>query len=451
MRLELFHKHRSTSINGNTIEQITQDLCESVNWFRMDPDRNVSDEEKQQIISRFTALSGKEELSGSRVCLPLRFFVSESDHKKPLRVGLEAEYARDVRSSESTPNKLKYEQVVGKILTKNAVLINIKLDGVKDNSALLELECRPFSLDSEEFSQQLQIIDIVKKAISGVEQGSSVQEMIRDLKLESDNAEICVEPQNPLVFKTKTLSVGPFVQITLELPLSCFGDPDDTAILDLVENPGERNLLVHARRAATDLVEILKPMASELHGHLYKIDSIKLAKLRGYWAQTIIQACQVIHYDKKKESVRFHIRAAGPISLSARDVNLLNIFFNEENRRYSRAHQAFKTTLEQALEEGLIQIAAGGSLKNRSDDISWMIMSVMTPCSNFAPNSLQFKSDSFFGARNLEFRYGMTLVELRTVHSSLNKGILEHNVKSYERIKDAQALPEFRPKKTFSI
>lgn len=135
----------------------------------------------------------------------------------------------------------------------------------------------------------------MKEAISGVEQGSSVQEMIRDLKLESDNAEICVEPQNPLVFKAKTLRVGPFVQITLELPLSRFGDPDDTAILDLVENPGERNLLVHARRAATALVEILRPMASELHGHLYKIDSIKLAKLRGYWTQTIMQACQVIH------------------------------------------------------------------------------------------------------------------------------------------------------------
>jgi hypothetical protein len=451
VRFELFHKNRKTPIIGNTREEIIEDLYESINWFRWKQNKPITEEEKQQIISRMTAIETKKGLSNSHIyLLPLSFFVSEPFDTQPLRIGLEAEYARGIQTAEPTQNQIKYDQIVGKIFYEEAVLIHIKLDGVQGNSAILELECRPFSVDSKEFLQQLLIIRSVKKAISEAEEGSNVQNMIRNLNLKSNKIKICVELENSLLFKAKTISLGPFVQVTLELPLSRFGDPNDTAILDLIENKGEQKLLIHARKAAIALIDILRPIAFELHGELYRIDSIKLEKLRGYLAQTIMQACQVIHYGKKKEHVRFHIRVAGPGCTSARDKSLLKLFFENENN-YPLEYLRFKTTLKQALEEGLVQIGQRDTLKSKEINVSDMLDTIMTPPHSFASRELEFRSSSYLERTNLELRYGMTLVELRTVHSSLNTGILERHTESYERIKNAQTQPEYRSKKIFSI
>ena len=454
--LEIYFKGRVTNIDGYNAGGVVQDLFDSVEWFRMTPGVKVSEEEKLLISSRYEALARRLVIAKQPMYLSLRHFLPELSPAKPRRVGLEAEYARNVRAPESSSSVLKYDQRVGSILTSDAegnkILAQIKLDGITldEKSAILELEFRPFSLDSKEFSQQLLIIDNVRKAILGAEKGSSVQMLLDTLGQESMTCEIRIEKENPLVFDSPFQQLGPLCQVTVELPLSRLGDPADKAILELIEKPTERKLLQHARVAAEALVNLMRSMAAKLHGNIYEMNSIKLAKLRGYWAQSVMQACQVIHYDKDKERVGFHIRAAGPYQLGAREKVFLKTFFDRQSPPSELP--VFKETLERSLKEGVMLLAEDGR-QSKNIGINYMTMVLMVDSHNFEPRALQFKVGSCFSTtpNTLEFAYGMTLVELRHVRSSLNRGIMEGNAEVFSRIRSAQALPESRPRKALNL
>lgn len=455
--IEIFHQERSTDIRGYNKEAIIEDLFSAVAWFRGASVESLSENEKLIIKSNFATLARQLELAQqlSSILLPLNYFVPDSSSSKPLRIGLEAEYSRFVRSPESAPNQLKYDQLVGRILAPGTndsqVLALIKLDGISSDkkSAILELELRPYSLNSKEFSQQLKIINDLGKVILQAKKDSSVQELLDSLCSEGNNYEILVERKNTLIFDSPESEVGPFCQVTVELPLSRLGDPKDKAILDLIDDPEERELLQHARIAANALVGILRPFSAQLHGDIYEMKSIKLSKLRGYWAQSIMQACQKVQYGTKKDWLSFHIRAAGPRCLSAREKILMNKFFDTRPATSELTH--FKNTLKKSLEEGIKLLSSD----DQKDDSSIQsLVDALTKCSyDFEPRFLQFKSVGRDGnpPDNLEFRYGMTLVELRAVRSSLNKGIIVGSEVANAQIIKAQALPENRSKKILKV
>ncbi len=446
--LEVYYKDRIISIHGRNSEEAVRALCNSVVLFRGGAAKGkVSEEEKVLISSRYAALAQRIESAKQTVFLSLRHFLPEPSLSKPRCVGLEAEYVRPVRASESTPSYLEYEQPVGSIEGGGRFLARIKLDGVTSDTkfAILELECRPYSLDSKEFSQQLRIIESMRRAILRAKEGSSVQSLLDNFGQESTSYKLRVERAPLLVFDTLSEGIGPYCQVTVELPLSRLGDPADKAILDLVECPYERELLQHARIAADALVKLMRPLAAKLHGDLYEMNSIKLAKLRGYWAQSIMQACQVIYYEEAKWFVGFHIRAAGPYWLSARDNALLTTFFDINSR--PSEFITFEETLKQALKKGIIILAADDKSKDVCS-IANISMMLMQDYRNFQTDPFRFKAS----VDTLRFAYGMTLVELRDVESSLNRGIIKQsNPKPYSRIKSAQALPESRPKKTLNV
>lgn len=438
----VFHKNRIIRIEGHNTEKKIQNLCEDIPSLRNAPDEKITEEEKLLISSRYRDLMQRVGQGHEQVLFSLSQFLPQPTKPFTPRIGLEAEYMYIIRAPESTP--LKYDQRVATVSTPdNKLLAHLKLDGISqdETTAILELECRPYPLDSSEFSLQLQTIENLRQAIRGAETGSSVQELLDDCKLQ-------VLKEKSLVFVESFKGVGPFCQVTVELHLSRLGDPEDKAILELVEDPPERKLLQHARDTADVLVRLMRPTASKIHGDIYNPNSIKLANLRGYWAQSIMQACQVIHYEKKKEYVGFHIRTAGPYRLSARDKALLKAFFNA--RAYPSEFNAFKETLENGLKTGVALLASA----DRSVDpgeLALIYWSLMADCEDFAPRDFQFKSGNIHAnsPSNLEFAYGMTLVELRDVHSSLNRGIMQRSQDAYLRIKNAQAQPAPGPKKTF--
>lgn len=425
--VEVFYKGRSDAIKGHTTESRIEDLCEMVLWFRQNNEK-LSEAEKETIRSKYIALIERVDYSTQPLFLSLRYFLPENSTPKPLRVGLEAEYARSVHSTESD---LKYDQKVGTFLSDNKTLALLKLDGISTDkkSAILELECRPRPLDSKEFSEQLQIIDRLRSAILGAERSSNVQDLLQ----------FQAEEQIPVVFGNPPKEIGPQCQVTLELPLSRLGDPTDQAILDLIEKPTERKLLQHARLAADALVGLMRREASKLHGYVYTAESIKLAKLRGYWAQSIMQACQVTHYDKNKERVGFHIRVAGPLCLGARDKALLKVFFETYQPDFSQI-------LRRALKDGVALLAEDGRESGNLGGLEYMPSSLMKDAYNFESRPFVFKVST----DSLELSHGVTLVELRHVHSALNRGIVERSVEAYSRITKAQARPESRPRKVLA-
>jgi hypothetical protein len=349
------------------------------------------------------------------VFLSMHLFLPESTPKQACRVGLEVEYARGVLGKD-----LKYELLVGKASLDGKPFALLKLDGISEDKeiAILELECRPFPIDSKEFAIQLSLIEEIRKTVLNADNGSSVKTLAKGLGFEEEPID--------LSFDKLSGKIGPFCQVTVELPLSRMGDPKDTAILELVQKPTERELLVYARTVAEQIVEKFRPIASELQGNLYDAKSIKLAKMRGYWTQTIMQACQKIHYGTDKERVGFHIRAAGPFQLSARDKIVLKAFSFRES---------FREFLTQVLEKGAQILAKDGRKPSEEGGISSLALMIMKDSYDFEPRVIQFKSG---GVSNLEFAYGMTLVELRHVRSSLNQGVMIGDAEAISLIKKAQ-------------